>query len=244
MSPSTRRGALSAKSSAAEGARRPAPKTGIAASSSGRISGYDILSVAMRYRLSATSVAAIAMLAAFTIFITWRAKKLELFYHDRGETPSLTGKMAPDFSLPALDGRTVSLADYRGRKKLVVSFWASWCGPCRLETPALKDFYERHRKSSDNFELLAISMDDDRAVAEAFAAEAGMPFPVLLDLKSTASNAFGVDSIPTLFVIDQSGKVTYGHTGYDASVKIQLALQLGLSDNAQEGDPADAPSSH
>jgi peroxiredoxin len=198
----------------------------------------------MRFRLSAASIAAIAILAAFTIFITWRAKKLELSLHDRGETPSLTGKMAPDVSLPALDGRTVSLAEYRGKKKLVVSFWASWCGPCRLETPALKEFYERHRKTSDNFELLAISIDDDRAAAEAYAAEARMPFPVLLDLKGTASDAFGVNSIPTLFVIDESGKVTYGHTGYDASLQIQLALQLGLAGNPLEGGPADAESSH
>jgi peroxiredoxin len=195
----------------------------------------------MRYRSSA---AAIAILAAFTIFITWRAKKLELSFHDRGETPSLTGKMAPDFTLPALDGQTVSLADYRGKKKLVVSFWASWCGPCRLETPALKEFYDRQRKASDNFEFLAISIDDDRAAAEAYAAEARMPFPVLLDLKGTASDAFGVNSIPTLFVIDESGKVTYGHIGYDASLQIQLALQLGLAGNPREGDPADAESSH
>jgi peroxiredoxin len=198
----------------------------------------------MRPKLSLASIAAIAILAAFTIFITWRAKKLELSLRDRDETPSLTGKMAPDFSLPALDGRTISLAEYRGKKKIVVSFWASWCGPCRLEAPALKEFYKSYRKTSDSFELLAISMDDDRSAAEAYALEAKMPFPVLLDLKSTTAAAFGVNSIPTLFVIDEHGKVIYGHTGYDAFLNAQLARQLGLAGNSQEGEAADDESSH
>ncbi|GAC1618944.1 MAG: hypothetical protein PVS2B2_28480 [Candidatus Acidiferrum sp.] len=198
----------------------------------------------MRTRLSPASIAAIAVLAAFTVFITWRVKKLQLSLRDRGETSFLTGKMAPNFSLPSLDGRTVSLADYRGKEKIVVSFWASWCGPCRLETPALKKFYERYRKTSGNFEFLAISIDEDRGAAQVYATESQMPFPVLLDLKGTVSDAFGVNSIPTIFVIDESGKVVYGQTGYDASLEIPLAMHLGLTANPREGGPADDESRH
>jgi peroxiredoxin len=197
----------------------------------------------MRQRLSLTGILAIAIFLAFTIFITWRAKKLDWKLRTHEEAPSLTGKMAPDFALPALDGRTISLAQYRG-KKIILSFWASWCEPCRLEIPALKEFYESTRNNAGNFELLAISIDDDRGAAEAYAAESKMPFLVLLDLQSTAAHAFGVDSIPTVFVIDETGKVTYGHTGYDASLKFQLARQLGFTDKSPERGDADADSSN
>jgi peroxiredoxin len=196
----------------------------------------------MRPKLLVTSIAALVVFMAFTIFITWRAKKLDLLLRNSRESPSLTGQMAPNFSLPAVGGRTISLADYRGKKKIVVSFWASWCAPCRLEMPALKEFYEQHRKDSERFEFLAVSMDRDRAAAEAYAASSRMPFPVLLDLDNTTADAFGVTAIPALFVIDERGKITYGHVGYDASITLQLARQLGLNGNSGEGDSADAES--
>ncbi|HZV59708.1 MAG TPA: TlpA disulfide reductase family protein, partial [Candidatus Eremiobacteraceae bacterium] len=186
----------------------------------------------MRPKLSLSAIAAIVVLVAFTIFITWRAKKLDLSLRHLDESPSLTGQMAPDFSLPAIGGRAISLADYRGKKKIVLSFWASWCAPCRLETPALKEFYEKHSKDWEKFELLAVSVDSDRADAEAYAAESKMPFPVVLDLNSTAAQKFGVTGIPALFVIDEGGKITYGHVGYDAEITLQLVQQLGLNGNS------------
>src|SRR5947209_6278565 len=128
----------------------------------------------MRQRLSLTGILALAIFLAFTIFITWRAKKLDWKLRTHEEAPPLTGKMAPDFALPALDGRTISLAQYRG-KKIVLSFWASWCEPCRLETPALKEFYESNRNKTDNFELLAISIDEDRGADEAYHRESKQP---------------------------------------------------------------------
>ena len=197
----------------------------------------------MRLKLSPVALLAIAALAAFTVFITWRAKKLESSMRDRSEQPELINKAAPAFDLPALDGGRVSLADYRGKKKLVVSFWASWCGPCKMEMPVLQHFYERQRKNADKFELLAISIDDERAPAERFASEMKLPFPVLLDLHSQAANAYGVESIPSLFIIDEKGKVIYGHTGFDPSLETVLALRLGLKPTAGNGGADDGDSS-
>jgi peroxiredoxin len=197
----------------------------------------------MRLKLSPVALLAIAVLAAFTVFITWRAKKLESAMRDRGEQPELINKAAPPFDLPALDGQRVSLADYHGKKKLVVSFWASWCGPCKMEMPVLREFYERQRKNTDKFELLAISIDDERAPAERFASEMKLPFPVLLDLHSQAAEAYGVESIPALFIIDEKGKVIYGHTGFDPSLEAVLALRLGLKPTAGNGGADDGDSS-
>ena len=197
----------------------------------------------MRLKLSPVAVLTIALLAAFTVFITWRAKKLETNMRDRGEQPELINKAAPAFDLPALDGQRVSLADYRGKKKLVVSFWASWCGPCKMEMPVLREFYQRQRKNADKFELLAISIDDERAPAERFASEMKLPFPVLLDLHSQAANAYGVESIPSLFIIDEKGEVIYGHTGFDPSLETVLALRLGLKPAQPNGGADDGDSS-
>lgn len=199
----------------------------------------------MRPRASPLAIAGIAVLTAFTILITWRTKHIEFGLLSHDHTAELLHKPAPEFALDSLDGSKVSLADFRGKKKLVVSFWASWCGPCRLELPVLSEFYKRHHAES-NFEILAISIDDNREDAESYASKAKLPFPVLLDLASSAANAYGVDGIPALFVIDESGKVTAGHTGFDQALQFRLAADLGIDLKAQAGETegADVRSSH
>ena len=181
----------------------------------------------MRSRPSTAAALAVAGLAVFTIWITWQAKALELRVRGNNPGAALTGKPAPDFALPSLDGRTVSLADYRGRK-VVLSFWASWCGPCRMEAPVLRTFYERTHKESADYEVLAISLDDTREAAQTAAAELKMPFPVLLDVSSKVAGRYLVEGIPTLVVIDRDGKVQYSSVGFDMTMGILLAQQLGI----------------
>jgi peroxiredoxin len=197
----------------------------------------------MRLRLSLPGWIALALLAAFTVFITWRAKKLEASIHDRREEPELINHVAPSFELPALDGQKVSLASFHGKKKLVLSFWASWCGPCKTEMPVLREFYQRHRKDSDKFEFLAISIDDEQRDAERFATEMKLPFPVLLDLKSQAADLYGVDAIPALFVVNENGKVTYAHVGFDPALEFVLEQKLGLQTTPNFGGADDGDSS-
>jgi peroxiredoxin len=183
----------------------------------------------MKLKPSPAAIIAILALAAFTIFITWRAKKLERSLHERAETPPLVNQVAPAFSLPSVDGQTVSLADYHGKQNLIVSFWASWCAPCRMEMPVLRSFYEKYHDGPNSFELLAISIDDSAAPARAFATSSKIPFPVLLDISKETADAYQVDGIPTLFVIDKSGKVIFGHSGFDTGLEYQLANALGIT---------------
>jgi peroxiredoxin len=173
-------------------------------------------------------VIALAALAVFTVFITWRAKTLERTIAGQNRQLALTGKPAPDFQLQSTDGRTVSLADFRGKKKVVVSFWASWCGPCRMEMPTLRDFYRKHHIGDADFEFLAVSIDDDRADAEKAATEEKLPFPVLLDTRHKTSDAYGVHAIPTLVVIDKNGMVTLGRVGASPGLDYMLQDRLGL----------------
>jgi peroxiredoxin len=182
----------------------------------------------MRSRPSLAAVLAVAALAVFTVWITWRAKSLESESPAGNQAVALLHKPAPDFSLPALDGHVVSLAAERGKRKVVVSFWASWCGPCRMELPVLRSFYERTHKSDSDFEVLAISLDVDRDSAERMANELKLPFPVLLDSSQTIARAYGVWGIPMLFIVDKSGRVSYSGTGFNPGFEFLLASQLGI----------------
>lgn len=178
-------------------------------------------------RLSPGSTAAIAILGIFTVFINWRAKSLEIGSRWKNEQSALVGKPAPEFSLESLDGRKVSLADYRG-KTLAVTFWASWCGPCRMEMPVLIRFYRQTHDSGSNFEILAISIDDNREDAQDAARAMKIPFPVLLDSGSHLADTYKVEGIPMLFVIDKSGKVSWSHTGFQIGLDYLLARDFDI----------------
>jgi peroxiredoxin len=182
----------------------------------------------MHPRPSPLAILGIAALAAFTIFITWRAKSLEMKVLHHDEASELVNKPAPDFQLTSLDGEQVSLADFHGKKKVVVSFWASWCGPCRLELPALAKFYQRHRADADHFEVLAITSEEDPQDAQKFVTKAKLPFPILMDSTNAVAEKYGASVIPMMFVIDENGKVIYGHSGFDQAMDLQLVQKLGI----------------
>jgi peroxiredoxin len=179
--------------------------------------------------LGRARIVGVAAIAAFTVFITWRAKVLETNLDRPSETAAMVNRQAPAFSLPSLSGQQVSLAQYRG-EKVVVSFWASWCGPCRMEMPALRSFYDEYHTGQTKFEILAISVDDNRADPTRFAGEERLSFPVLLDLTQQTSAAYSADAIPTLYVIDEQGKVIFGRVGYDPTMmQFQLPRVLGIN---------------
>ena len=185
-------------------------------------------------KLKTWQAVAIALLALFTIFITWRVKRLEQSVLERTSASAMISKSAPEFTLPALSGDTVSLADYRGKKTVVVSYWASWCGPCKVELPELREFYKRYHKADANFEILAISIDENKADAEQYAEAEKLPFPVLFDPQSKTADAYSVEGIPTLFVIEKDGKIVHGHAGLEQAMQIQLMSELGLKYTGME----------
>ena len=115
------------------------------------------------------------------------------------------GENAPNFTLKNLDGKEISLSQFRG-KHVLVNFWATWCGPCKIEMPSLEALYERFKDK--NFALVAISNDMFGAnIVKPFVKTHKINFPVLLDQRLKVSNAFGVVSLPTTFMIDPQGKI-------------------------------------
>jgi len=151
----------------------------------------------------------------------------------------LIGKPAPPFSLEDLSGKKVSLTDYKG-KAVLINFWATWCGPCKIETPWLIDL--RNQYAAKGFEVLGVSTDDiDRSDARMFGQEKKeisdfvqrmhMPYPVLIDGDSLSKPYGGLDAMPTSFFLDRSGRIVAATMGItskdDIEANIQKALKSG-----------------
>jgi peroxiredoxin len=112
---------------------------------------------------------------------------------------------APNFTLKSLNGEEISLSQQKG-KYVLVNFWATWCGPCKVEMPSLEILHQRFK--SKNFSLLAVSNDMFGAqIVEPFIKANNLTFPVLLDQQLQASNKYGVVSLPTTFMIDPEGNI-------------------------------------
>jgi peroxiredoxin len=109
---------------------------------------------------------------------------------------------APDFTLEALDGESRSLSSYRG-KLVFLNFWATWCPPCRAEMPSMQTLYDT--LGTDDFEIVAVNLQEGAGPVESFVDEHGYTYPVLLDSSGRTGGMYGVRSIPSTFLIDRDG---------------------------------------
>ncbi len=110
---------------------------------------------------------------------------------------------APNFRFPDLDGKYVSLDDYRG-KVVLVNIWATWCPPCVAETPALEKLNNMFR--DDDFKLLAVSIDESgERVVEQFMKKHNLTFPVLVDPNRSIMKLYGATAVPESFIVRKDG---------------------------------------
>ena len=125
--------------------------------------------------------------------------------------PNSERREAPDFALKDADGRSVRLSDYKG-KVVLLNFWATWCGPCKIEIPWFIEFETKHK--DQGFAVLGVSMDEDGwNVVRPFLADLGVNYRTLLGTDMVAQQFGGVEALPTSFVIDREGKIASTHVG-------------------------------
>ena len=178
-------------------------------------------------RPSLVAIAAGVILAGFTVWITRQAKALERDMEANSQRIALLDKPAPDFHLTSVDGRAVSLADFRG-KKLVLAFWATWNNTSHPDMTMLGMTYERARTPESDFNVVGIAEDDEQAAVKKFAADSKISFPMVLDRDREIANAYQIRSIPTILIVDTDGKIVYGSVGPAQRHQGEFAQHLGL----------------
>lgn len=129
-----------------------------------------------------------------------------------------------DFILPDMDGNEIKLSDHLGNV-ILLDFWATWCGPCRLEIPGFIEMYDKYR--TQGLSVLGISVDEQVDAIQSYAQELGMNYPVLVgDGRDDVKNAFApLYGFPTTFIIDREGHICHKHTGF--ATREQFEKEIG-----------------
>jgi peroxiredoxin len=136
-------------------------------------------------------------------------KEADLGITDLQIAPS-PGALAPDFVLEDLTGEEIRLSDLRGQP-ILINFWATWCGPCRLEMPAFQARYEKFK--DDGLVVLAVNFDEPASAVEAFREELDLTFPLLLDPGAVVQMLYRMRGYPASYFIDADGVVQVQHLG-------------------------------
>jgi thiol-disulfide isomerase/thioredoxin len=127
------------------------------------------------------------------------------------ETALTVGSPAPDFTLTdTLSGDNFSLAEQKG-KPVMLNFWATWCGPCRVEMPTLEAAWQAH--ASEGLVILAINDSESQATVADFGAELGLTFPLLLDPQADIQSLYRIRAYPTSYFINREGTIRAIHLG-------------------------------
>ncbi|HEY4010001.1 MAG TPA: TlpA disulfide reductase family protein [Acidobacteriaceae bacterium] len=144
------------------------------------------------------------------------------------EGAELRGKPAPAFTLTDVSGKKVSLAEFKGHP-VVVNFWATWCGPCKLEMPWFQEFSSKYK--GQGLEVLGLSQDDGASrgdVADA-AKKIGVNYTILMPDEKVAKQYGGVDYLPETFYIDREGKVIDVTAGAPSKDQMEALIQKTIA---------------
>jgi len=161
------------------------------------------------------------------------ALMLYVGYHKaRRSGGSLTTRLtqsspAPDFSLESLDGKTTRLSDFRG-KAVLLNFWATWCGPCKIEMPWFVDFQKQY--GSQGLQIVGVAMDDaSKEDIGKFARDMGVNYPILIGKEAVGDQYGGIPGLPETFLIARDGKIVDKIIGLRGKAEIEDAIKEALN---------------
>ncbi len=147
-------------------------------------------------------------------------------------------KPAPEFALKDAGGRSVQLSDYRG-KIVLLNFWATWCGPCKVEIPWFMEFEQKYKDKG--FAVLGVSMDEDGwDSVRPFVEDLRVNYRVLMGNSTVAGLYGGLDSLPTTFMVDKEGRIASVHVGLVGKDEYENEIHQLLG--APRGDASRVPS--
>jgi len=156
------------------------------------------------------------------LFVLIAAIVVLLVVYSLKHKQSAERRPAPDFTLPALNGGTLQLSSFRG-KVVLVDFWATWCEPCREETPHLVELQEKYKDRG--LQIIGVSMDDTPDPVHAFYEKFHMNYPVVMGTASTGEQYGGVLGLPIAYFIDRDGKVAAKKIGAQKPESIESEIK-------------------
>lgn len=144
------------------------------------------------------------------------------------DAPTTDGNTLPSVDIKTLDGKTVNIKDYVGNGKVtVISFWATWCSPCKRELDAIAEMYPDWQEEY-GVELLAVTIDDARGVAKvpAMVSSKGWEYIILSDSKQDLQRALNFQTVPQTFLLNAEGEIVYTHSGYSPGDEYELEEEI------------------
>ena len=187
--------------------------------------------------------AAVALLVAAFVWTSYQVKRSEMGVSGSGarrdsQSPAagLTGRKAPGLTLVSPGGKKVSLAEFEGKNVVLLDFWATWCPPCRAAMPRLAELEAKY--GSKGLKVISINQGEDGPTVSSFVKETEYKPLVLLD-DGTAGDKYRVKAIPTIVIVDKTGKIRSVHEGYSPMLHRELEKEtcklLGLKYTPETG---------
>jgi cytochrome c biogenesis protein CcmG/thiol:disulfide interchange protein DsbE len=135
------------------------------------------------------------------------------------------GSVSPDFTLESVSGAKIKLSDFRG-KVVLLDFWATWCPPCRMSTPALIELNEAYK--GKDLVIIGISLDEDKSQVKPFLKREGVKHTVVYGADSSIDQAYRIESIPSFFILDKNGVIRKQFSGYFPGIDREWAEEINL----------------